>query len=82
MFFTKYKDTLFYQKFGHFEICLTKKAGTLMCKILIIIKLSERFQVLKIAPKFTDMEMIRIYWDYYFVNLDKLFLKVCEAEVY
>ena len=32
---------------------------------------------------FTDMKkMIEIYWDYYFVNLDKLFLKVCEAEVY
>jgi len=26
--------------------------------------------------------MIEIYWDYYFVNLDKLFLKVCEAAVY
>jgi hypothetical protein len=27
-------------------------------------------------------KMIEIYWDYYFVNLDKLFLKVCEAAVY
>jgi len=27
-------------------------------------------------------KLIEIYWDYYFVNLDKLFLKVCEAEVY
>ncbi|MDB5142677.1 MAG: hypothetical protein JWQ66_1390 [Mucilaginibacter sp.] len=27
-------------------------------------------------------KMIEIYWDYYFVNLDKLFLKVCEAEIY
>jgi len=25
---------------------------------------------------------IEIYWDYYFVNLDKLFLKVCEAAIY
>jgi hypothetical protein len=25
---------------------------------------------------------IEIYWDYYFVNLDRLFLKVCEAGVY
>jgi hypothetical protein len=27
-------------------------------------------------------KMIEIYWEYYFVNLDKLFIKVCEAEVY
>ncbi|MDB5025730.1 MAG: hypothetical protein JWP78_3485 [Mucilaginibacter sp.] len=33
MFFTKYKDTLFYQKFGHFEIWLTKLDTNLICKI-------------------------------------------------
>jgi len=34
-------------------------------------------------PKLTEMrKAIEIYWDYYFVNLDKLFLKVCEAAIY
>jgi len=32
--------------------------------------------------KFTVMKTLRIYWDYYFANLDKLFLKACEAGVY
>jgi|GEM_PF-2759709 len=28
------------------------------------------------------MKTIRICWDYYFANADKLFRKVCEAEVF
>jgi hypothetical protein len=34
------------------------------------------------SSKLTAMKVLRIYWDYYFVDLDKLFLKVCVAEVY
>jgi len=35
-----------------------------------------------ITGKVKKMKILRIYWDYYFVNLDALFLRVCEAEVY
>jgi len=28
------------------------------------------------------MNTLRIYWDYYFANSDKLFARVCDAEVY
>jgi hypothetical protein len=33
-------------------------------------------------PKITSMRILRIYWDYYFANLDRLFPKVCAAGVY
>jgi len=28
------------------------------------------------------MKTLRIYWDYYFANADKLFIRACEAGVY
>jgi hypothetical protein len=28
------------------------------------------------------MKTLRIYWDYYFANFDKLFMMACEAGVY
>jgi hypothetical protein len=50
----------------------------------IIIKLLHRYfsPTKKETDKIKDMKTMRIYWDYYFANLDKLFLKVCVAGVY
>ena len=49
----------------------------------IIIKPSHRyFSLIRTIDKITDMKALRIYWDYYFANLDNLFLKVCAAGVF
>ena len=28
------------------------------------------------------MEILRVYWDFYFSSKDKIFLKICAAEIY